>query len=91
MTKVEISGGGRCNVMHDATMALPQILSSYPRGQRELHGLYAKHFTPQNMKSWFTSRGVALKTEQDSYPMLLQWHIHRVRVLSLKILLYHTY
>mmetsp|Transcript_12925 Transcript_12925/g.19103 ORF Transcript_12925/g.19103 Transcript_12925/m.19103 type:complete len:466 (+) Transcript_12925:2-1399(+) len=81
MTKVEISGGGRCNVMHDATMALPQILSSYPRGQRELHGLYAKHFTPQNMKSWFTSRGVALKTEQDSYPMLLQWHIHRVRAI----------
>mmetsp|Transcript_36516 Transcript_36516/g.53494 ORF Transcript_36516/g.53494 Transcript_36516/m.53494 type:complete len:492 (+) Transcript_36516:1090-2565(+) len=52
-------------VMHDATMALPQILSSYPRGQRELHGLYAKHFTPQDMKSWFTSRGVTLKTEQD--------------------------
>ncbi|KAL3793547.1 hypothetical protein HJC23_007287 [Cyclotella cryptica] len=36
MSKVRISGGGRCNVMHDRTKPLPQILSSYPRGSKEL-------------------------------------------------------
>jgi len=65
MAKVRISGGGRCNVMHDTTKALPQILSSYPRGNKELRGLYTKRFTPDDAYDWFTSRGVQLKTEAD--------------------------
>ena len=65
MSKVRISGGGRCNVMHDTTKALPQILSSYPRGNKELRGLYTKRFTPDDAYEWFTSRGVQLKTEAD--------------------------
>ena len=66
MTKVKISGGGRCNVMHDVTKPTPTILSDgYPRGNRELRGIYTKHFTPQHMYEWFTSRGVTLKTETD--------------------------
>ena len=65
MSKVRISGGGRCNVMHDTTKALPQILSSYPRGNKELRGLYTKRFTPDDAYDWFTSRGVQLKTEAD--------------------------
>ncbi len=65
MSKVLISGGGRCNVLHDTTKPLPKILSSYPRGQRELNGLYSKHFTPDDARSWFVDRGVVLKTESD--------------------------
>lgn len=65
MAKVRISGGGRCNVMHDKTKPLPQILSSYPRGNKELRGLYTKRFTPDDTYEWFTSRGVQLKTESD--------------------------
>ena len=65
MSKVRISGGGRCNVMHDRTKPLPQILSSYPRGNKELRGLYTKRFTPDDAYNWFTSRGVKLKTEAD--------------------------
>ena len=66
MTKVKISGGGRCNVMHDVTKPIPTILSDgYPRGNRELRGIYTKHFTPQHIYEWFTSRGVTLKTEAD--------------------------
>ncbi|KAL7540118.1 hypothetical protein ACHAXR_009871 [Thalassiosira sp. AJA248-18] len=65
MSKVRISGGGRCNVMHDTTKPLPQILSSYPRGNKELRGLYTKRFTPDDAYDWFTSRGVQLKTESD--------------------------
>lgn len=65
MSKVRISGGGRCNVMHDKTKPLPQILGSYPRGTKELRGLYTKRFTPDDAYDWFTSRGVQLKTESD--------------------------
>lgn len=65
MSKVRISGGGRCNVMHDKTKPLPQILSSYPRGNKELRGTYTKRFTPDDAYEWFTSRGVQLKTESD--------------------------
>lgn len=65
MSKVRISGGGRCNVMHDVTKPLPQILSSYPRGSKELRGLYTKRFTKEDAYEWFTSRGVELKTESD--------------------------
>lgn len=65
MSKVRISGGGRCNVMHDVTKPLPQILSSYPRGNKELRGLFTKRFTPDDAYDWFTSRGVELKTESD--------------------------
>jgi predicted flavoprotein YhiN len=65
MSKVLISGGGRCNVLHDTTKPLPKILDSYPRGSRELNGLYSKHFTPDDALEWFVSRGVVLKTESD--------------------------
>lgn len=65
MSKVSISGGGRCNVLHDTTKPLPKILGSYPRGSRELNGLYSKYFTPDDAREWFTDRGVVLKTESD--------------------------
>ena len=52
-------------VMHDRTKPLSQILSSYPRGHRELRGTYTKRFTPDDAYDWFTSRGVILKTEAD--------------------------
>ena len=65
MSKVRISGGGRCNVMHDVNKPLPQILSSYPRGSKELRGIFTKRFTPDDAYDWFTSRGVELKTESD--------------------------
>eukprot|EP00584_Thalassiosira_punctigera_P011034 CAMPEP_0172526942 /NCGR_PEP_ID=MMETSP1067-20121228/1753_1 /TAXON_ID=265564 ORGANISM="Thalassiosira punctigera, Strain Tpunct2005C2" /NCGR_SAMPLE_ID=MMETSP1067 /ASSEMBLY_ACC=CAM_ASM_000444 /LENGTH=609 /DNA_ID=CAMNT_0013310581 /DNA_START=53 /DNA_END=1882 /DNA_ORIENTATION=- len=65
MSKVRISGGGRCNVMHDKTKPLQKILASYPRGNKELRGLYTKRFTPDDAYEWFTSRGVQLKTESD--------------------------
>jgi len=65
MTKVSISGGGRCNVLHDTRKATPEILSCYPRGRKELNGIFSKHFTPQDARHWFESKGVQLKTESD--------------------------
>lgn len=65
MTKVSISGGGRCNVLHDTTKPIRDIIASYPRGSKELTGLFHKHFTPRDARRWFESRGVVLKTEAD--------------------------
>ncbi|KAG7353298.1 flavoprotein, HI0933 family protein [Nitzschia inconspicua] len=65
LQKVKISGGGRCNVLHDTSKSVPTILSGYPRGQRELNGLYNKRFTPTMAQEWFEHRGVELKVEKD--------------------------
>ncbi len=63
LTKVRISGGGRCNVTHHCFD--PEVLArNYPRGQRELRGPFSR-FQPKDTVQWFESRGVALKAEAD--------------------------
>jgi len=63
--KVKISGGGRCNVLHDTSKSTSTLLEGYPRGKKELQGLFLKHFTPTMARTWFEQRGVTLKTEED--------------------------
>lgn len=63
LTKVRISGGGRCNVTHHC-FDPAQLVSYYPRGGRELRGALTR-FQPKDMIEWFESQGVALKTEPD--------------------------
>ena len=36
LTKVKISGGGRCNVLHDTSKPVGTLLAGYPRGCKEL-------------------------------------------------------
>ncbi|MEP2776005.1 MAG: NAD(P)/FAD-dependent oxidoreductase [Luteolibacter sp.] len=63
LTKVKISGGGRCNVTHSCFD--PTALSKhYPRGSRELRGAFHR-WQPQDTIAWFAQRGVTLKTEPD--------------------------
>jgi predicted flavoprotein YhiN len=64
LQKVSISGGGRCNVMHDPTKGARQISQGYPRGEKELLGPYSKTFGPKETYDWFSSR-TPLKTEAD--------------------------
>jgi len=63
LSKVEISGGGRCNVTHHQ-FDPKRLVSFYPRGNRELLGPFHQ-FQPQDMWKWLTDRGVALKIEED--------------------------
>ena len=63
LAKVRISGGGRCNVTHHC-LDPQELVGSYPRGALELRGPFAR-FGPADVIAWFTSRGVALKTEAD--------------------------
>jgi len=63
LSKVEISGGGRCNVTH-ACYEPQELISFYPRGQKEMLGPFYR-FQPSDMIAWFESKGVKLKTESD--------------------------
>ncbi|PJZ76022.1 NAD(P)/FAD-dependent oxidoreductase [Leptospira neocaledonica] len=63
LSKVKISGGGRCNVTHSCFD--PEELSKrYPRGEKELKRAF-EIFQPKDTIRFFESRGVKLKTEND--------------------------
>ena len=63
LTKVRISGGGRCNVTHACFD--PRAMSErYPRGERALISPLHR-FSTSDTISWFEDRGVRLKTEED--------------------------
>lgn len=63
LSKVKISGGGRCNVTH-ACFDPALLVQAYPRGGKELRGALTR-FQPRDTIEWFESRGVKLKTEAD--------------------------
>ena len=63
LSKVLISGGGRCNVTH-ACFDPREFAAHYPRGEREMIGLLQR-FQAADTVAWFESRGVKLKTERD--------------------------
>lgn len=63
LSKVKISGGGRCNLTHK--ILFPKELTTYyPRGQKELLGPFHTH-GPEDVIAFFETRGVPLKTERD--------------------------
>jgi predicted Rossmann fold flavoprotein len=63
LSKVLISGGGRCNVTHNCFE--PKLLiKNYPRGSKALLGPFYT-FQPKDTIQWFESRGVELKAEED--------------------------
>ncbi len=63
LSKVRISGGGRCNVTH-----LPSgphhFAKNYPRGEKFLKSILSV-FSADDTVRWFESRGVKLKAEPD--------------------------
>lgn len=63
LSKVRISGGGRCNVTH-ACFEPALLIKNYPRGSKALLGPFHK-FQPRDTIQWFESRGVPLKVEED--------------------------
>lgn len=63
LSKVRISGGGRCNVTHHC-FDPRRLAEFYPRGGRELRGAFHR-WQPQDTIDWFKSRGVPLKVEED--------------------------
>ncbi len=63
LTKVRISGGGRCNVTH-ACFVPNDLVKFYPRGEKELRGPFHQ-FCSGDTIEWFSNHGVELKIEDD--------------------------
>ena len=63
LTKVRVSGGGRCNVTH-AEFIPNELVKNYPRGEKELLGPFHQFMTGDTVQ-WFEDRGVELKIEDD--------------------------
>ena len=64
LSKVKVSGGGRCNVTH-ACFNVSQLARFYPRGSKQLKKAFGT-FSTQDTVNWFENRGVKLKTEPDN-------------------------
>ncbi len=63
LSKVRVSGGGRCNVTHDC-FEIEELVKKYPRGQHFLKRSF-HHFNTKHTVDWFEERGILLKTEAD--------------------------
>jgi len=63
LSKVKISGGGRCNVTNSTT-SISQLAEAYPRGGKKLKKAFREFSTPQTMQ-WFEARGVPLMVQED--------------------------
>lgn len=63
LTKLRVSGGGRCNVTN--VIATPsELVQYYPRGGNELRSSFHR-FTTTDTISWFEQQGVALYAQPD--------------------------
>lgn len=63
LTKVKVSGGGRCNVTHFC-FDPSELVKNYPRGNKELKGPFSR-FQPRDTIEWFNKKGVQIKRESD--------------------------
>ncbi|MEO5685200.1 MAG: NAD(P)/FAD-dependent oxidoreductase [Chitinophagaceae bacterium] len=63
LSKVRISGGGRCNVTH-ACFEIAEMIKKYPRGANFVKKSFHQFFTTDTIQ-WFKDRQVDLKAETD--------------------------
>jgi len=92
LTKVKVSGGGRCNVTH-ACFVPNDLVKFYPRGEKELRGPFHQ-FCSGDTIEWFEKHGVELKIEEDGrmFPVsnssqtIIDCFTHTVKKLGIDIL-----
>lgn len=63
LSKVKISGGGRCNVTHSC-FDPKKLIEFYPRGNPWLKEVFDQ-FSVKNTLEWFEKEGVKIKAEAD--------------------------
>src|SRR3954465_5728772 len=91
LSKVKISGGGRCNVTH-ACFNEREFVTRFPPGERALIAPF-KQFQASDTVAWFAARGVKLKTESDgrmfpvtdSWPTIIDWFRGEARARGVKL------
>ncbi len=64
LSKVKISGGGRCNVTNGC-LTIDDLCKAYPRGGKNLKKAFHL-FSNKDTIQWFESRGVPLVTQSDN-------------------------
>jgi predicted Rossmann fold flavoprotein len=69
LSKVKISGGGRCNVTNGAE-SIRELIKAYPRGSKQLKKVFSR-FDNHDMIEWLESRGVKTVIQEDRcvFPM----------------------
>jgi hypothetical protein len=95
LSKVKVSGGGRCNVTH-ACPDVEKLLQKYPRGQRFLKKSFYQFATQQTIE-WFAKNGVKLHTEKDGrmFPMtndsetIIQCLMQKVNQYKIQVCMNH--
>ncbi|MEX2483977.1 MAG: NAD(P)/FAD-dependent oxidoreductase [Brumimicrobium sp.] len=63
LSKVKVSGGGRCNVTN-ACSSIAELSKAYPRGGKQLKKLFPE-FNTKHTQDWFEARNVPLVTQED--------------------------
>lgn len=63
LSKVLVSGGGRCNLTHDSD-EIEEMSSCYPRGRHFVRKAFHQFFT-DDTREWFRDRGVDSVPESD--------------------------
>jgi predicted Rossmann fold flavoprotein len=92
LSKVKISGGGRCNVTH-ACFDEREFATRFPRGERALIAPFQR-FQARDAVAWFAARGVKLKTESDGrmFPVtdssqtIIDCLLHAARTAGVKLM-----
>jgi predicted Rossmann fold flavoprotein len=93
LSKVRISGGGRCNVTN-SERDLKQFSRAYPRGEKFMFRLLHQ-FGPADTVNWFAKRGVKLVAEDDgrmfpssnSSDEIVQSLLHAAKTAGVEILM----
>ncbi len=93
LSKVRVSGGGRCNVTH-ACFSIAEMVKKYPRGEKFLKQSFHHFFTTDTIK-WFKERNIELRIEDDGrmFPLtnssatIIDCFLREANNLDIKILM----
>jgi len=96
LTKVKVSGGGRCNVTH-AEFIPSELVRNYPRGEKEMLGPFHQFMTGDTIE-WFEKRGIELKIEEDGrmFPIsnssqtIIDCFLNETKRLGIQVLKSHS-
>lgn len=93
LSKVRISGGGRCNVTN-ARSKPSALVKFYPRGEKKLYKTF-QQFSTDDMVRWLQERNVKTKTENDlrifpltdSSETIIECFLQQVKKHNIRLLL----
>ncbi len=91
LSKVKVSGGGRCNLTNGCT-SIKELCEAYPRGGKALKKAFHT-FNTKHAMQWFESRGVPLVIQDDNcvFPAsqnsqsIIDCFLQQARLLNIEI------